>query len=42
MRLAYGLLTAQHHPSDSRPVADLYREAVDYVLVEDVLPLLRD
>jgi probable F420-dependent oxidoreductase len=30
MRLGYGLLTAQHHPSDDRPVADLYREAVEY------------
>jgi len=35
MRLGYGLLTAQHHPSDPRPVAELYREAVEYgVLAE--------
>ena len=30
MRLGYGLLTAQHHPADRRPVAALYREAVEY------------
>jgi probable F420-dependent oxidoreductase len=35
MRLGFGLLTAQHHPADPRPVADLYREAVEYgVLAE--------
>ncbi len=35
MRLGYGLLTAQHHPADPRPVADLYRELVEYgVLAE--------
>jgi probable F420-dependent oxidoreductase len=30
MRLGYGLLTAQHHPDDRRPVSALYREAVEY------------
>jgi probable F420-dependent oxidoreductase len=30
MKLGYGLITAQHHPDDPRPVADLYREALDY------------
>ncbi len=30
MRLGYGLLTAQRHPDDPRPWADLYREAVEY------------
>ena len=35
MRFGYGLLTAQHHPSDPRPVAELYREAIEYgVLAE--------
>src|SRR5512143_1118052 len=35
MRLGYGLITAQHHPDDRRPLAELYREAVEYgVLVE--------
>ena len=35
MRFGYGLITAQHHPADARPVADLYREAVEYgVLAE--------
>jgi probable F420-dependent oxidoreductase len=36
MRLGYGLLTAQHHPDDPRPVADLYREAVDYGVLAEV------
>ena len=30
MRFGYGLLTAQRHPDDPRPWADLYREAVEY------------
>src|SRR3954466_1408697 len=35
MKFGYGLLTAQHHPQDARPMVDIYREAVDYgVLAE--------
>lgn len=35
MQIGYGLITAQHHPADPRPMADLYREAVEYgVLAE--------
>ena len=35
MRLGYGLLTAQHHPDDPRPVAALYREAIDYGVLSE-------
>ena len=37
MKFGYGLLTAQHHPTDTRSMVDVYREAVDYgVLAEQV------
>jgi len=35
MRLGYGLLTAQHHPDDRRPVAALYREAIEYGILTE-------
>ena len=35
MKFGYGLLTAQHHPSDPRSMVEIYREAVEYgVLAE--------
>ena len=35
MRLGYGLLTAQRHPADARPWADLYAEAIEYGVLAD-------
>jgi probable F420-dependent oxidoreductase len=35
MRFGFGLLTAQHHPADPRPVASLYREVVEYAALAD-------
>ncbi len=35
MRFGYGLLTAQHHPSDPRSPAELYREAIEYGVLAD-------
>lgn len=39
MRLGYGLLTAQRHPLDLRPRADLYAEAIALAIRADELAL---
>ncbi len=35
MRFGYGLVTAQHHPRDPRPLAALYTEAVEYGVLSE-------
>jgi probable F420-dependent oxidoreductase len=35
MHLGYGLLTAQHHPTDTRTDAEIYADVVDYGVLAD-------